>query len=530
MPYINQNKNIFWNNIMPQLKSGIFMSGIILSIYFGLHQYISTIRWISLGLSDRVLIVLALCLLVSIFGAALSYVLHSWFKQSKNMIILCCLALFVVSLSPLRQLRGPDGDAPHYLAAARYFAMTGTFENVDAYHGREHVKFFLPYAEIWELPDRRLSNNVDGKQQFFYSVLLPVIAAPFSLYKPEMTFFLIHALLIYLGLFMIWKLPGSILTGWHKAILMACSPVVFFTAQPYPDSLAFFLVSAGLWAVLQRKLVLLGLVCALLIWAKPPYVVITAFLMTQAVFSYHLWNRSYRSELILLCLLPFCSYLGLSTYNLYSWGSFNITANYGNVGTHISLNHLDMLPRFFFSFAGGIFWIWPFFIHLCSGKILDQIIKKREWIFLFIGSLGYVFLVGINSGESGWAPRGRYFLPVLPIFLFLIQSQVKKLHPLLIILATSSAFICTIMPQGVLPWGDLNAPFSILTYSQVLNEWSGIPFKGALYTQMAKHISIISWIGFILMLGFSIVSFSRNTRLFRTNRRLSNTLKKSEIS
>ena len=174
---------------MNQMVSGIFGAGLTLSIYFALHQYVSAIRWLTLSLSDRVLTIAAICVVVGFIGAGILYASRRWFKHSKDKIVLICLALFVVSLSPLRQVRGPDGDAPHYLAAARYFAMTGSFENVDAYHGREHVKFFLPYAEIWELPDRRVFENVDGVQQFFYSVLLPVIAAPFSMYKPEMSFF-----------------------------------------------------------------------------------------------------------------------------------------------------------------------------------------------------------------------------------------------------------------------------------------------------------------------------------------------------
>ena len=516
---------------MNQLVSGIFGAGLTLSIYFALHQYVSVIRWPTLGLSDRVLTIAAICVVVVFIGAGILYAIRHWFKRSKDMIVLTSLALFVVSLSPLRQVRGPDGDVPHYLAAARYFAMTGSFENVDAYHGREHVKFFLPYAEIWELPDRRVVENVDGVQQFFYSVLLPVIAAPFSMYKPEMSFFLVHALLIYLGFLLVWRLPGSVLPPWQKGVLMGCSPVVFFTAQPYPDSLAFFLVAVGLWAVLSRKLVMLGLMSALLIWAKPPYLVIGAFLMAQAVFSYQLWNRSNRSELILLCTLPILSYLGLSAYNLHSWGAFTITANYGNVSNHISLNHLDMLPRFFFSFAGGIFWIWPFFIHLCSGPVLERIIRNRDIVLLFLGSLGYVFLVGINSGESGWAPRGRYFLPVLPIFLYLIQTRVPKISPVLIVFAVSSATICTVLPQGMLPWGDLNAPFSILTYSNVIGEWGGIPFKGALYTQLAKHNSLISWVGFILMTGFAVVGLCKQFGLLGMRRSSgSKSLQKSEFT
>lgn len=141
-----------------------------------------------------------------------------------------------------------------------------------------------------------------------------------------------------------------------------------------------------------------------------------------------------------------------------------------------------------------------------------MIFRNREQVFLLLGSLGFIFIIGTNGGESGWCPRARYFLPIAPIFLYLLTVHVKRLNPFLMALSILCLLISTLSPQGNLPWSDLNSPFSLLSASTVFGAWTKIPYKTAMQNILSQHIDLYSRVFFIGMLTFSLLDLANVLR------------------
>ncbi|MCB9229287.1 MAG: glycosyltransferase family 2 protein [Deltaproteobacteria bacterium] len=463
-------------------RSSIYLSAMLASvpgiIFFLINFYwFGLIQWLSIGPLKTFLYILSAFSLTVLAGIFIILYLRKKSDLIRKISGLSILALIIIGTAPLKQIRPPDGDAPHYLTAAVSLAEDFDLLTDRNYDEKAYMRFFRQNAESWDLPDRRQDKNINGEIQFWPSIGVPLIAAPFALIFPSMSFTLFVSLLIFLALAVLWQFgehSGSV-NIW-KILLYAACPVIAFTNQFFPDPLAFcFFAFALADAIILKKYTRSCIWLAFLPWLKPYFGVFSFALYISVIITRHIKI----DQVIKMSVIPIFSVFGLMLYNMNSWnGNGFLSYILGDV-YHSTLQHFsaeDYFARFaqmIFGTKSGIFWSFPAIILVLMPKYKRTPFPACLIPVFMIASIFLMMLPSYEGIDGSWGPRARLLLPFLPLVLLSFDRIVFSIKVrFLIFMSFILSLPAYLFSIGSLPWSDLSNPFGIITYYVNLRWWS----------------------------------------------------------
>ena len=471
------------NRCLYQKQPSIYNTAAIASVpgsmFFVMNWlWFGTVPWIKIGPLNTILIIMTgfVLTITSAFFMVRGFRKYSRLPRSLSSLML--LGIFVIGLAPLKQIRSPDGDAPHYLTAAVSLAEDFDLLTQNNYQKRAHIRFSRDNTEIWELPDRRQKKNRQGSLQFWPSPGTAILAAPFSLFAPSLLLPFFASLLMFFSLAGIWQLHSRREDEqiW-KVLLYASCPVIAFTNQYFPDMLGFCFLSLALTdAIALKKQARSCLWLAFLPWIKPYFGILSLGLYAGIVLD---GQRSF-GRIARISAVPLLSLASLMIYNANSWASNSLSYLilgdiYQTTLKYFSFNsdYYGRLAGLLFSPVAGIFWAFPAIVLLFKGKnrslTFPLAIKPLFCLALFL----FLTVTAFEESHGGWCPRGRIFLPFLPLVLLIFDriTYSKKVKALVVLtfLASLPAYIYAV---GSLPWEGLANPFGIITYYVNMRWWA----------------------------------------------------------
>ena len=289
----------------------------------------------------------------------------------------------------------------------------------DDYTNRCRVRFLLDRREAW------------GDAQILHGgPLEPLFAAPFALSQERPRWKILFAqgaFAAFVAALLVWFAPGGARAAPYAAAtciaFLAGAPVVWYTAQIYPEILIGALLALSLLLSRRRETALrtIGYVCLFLpLWGSSR--IVAAVAATVAVHAVVAIRRRRWIDLTILAA-GFAAYFG---YHLWRWGNFfppNTDLNSPITSALIPRGFL----RYYFGNSVGLLMLAPVAWTglLCLGLLLRR--PGRDPAILPSAALALgisLSVAAFPAFRGGTCPAGRYqvaeaFVLAVPVLLFL---------------------------------------------------------------------------------------------------------------
>lgn len=354
-----------------------------------------------------------------------------------------------------------------------------------------------------------LKRGTDGKIFYAKSFAYPLMAAPFVKVFGANGFFVFHALLLGLVLFLgvtyfsLAQKPAASLGGALSFLFASVAGVYFFWISPDFFNLCLVFIILFLWAYKLKHRdepppgeppgrfrnfllsswsdYLAAFLAGIAVFSKPP----NAALLVPLVLTPLLEKKIKKPVLIIAffalsaAMLFGTNYLMTSDwnfmggerktfYNTFPYEKAGVTFdNTGHVMTSEGYFDRFLLPpkfialNLFYYFFGRFTGIAWYFFPACMFLLLFFFGRRRryQWLLLAAGAgeiLIYIILMPTNYGGGGGSLANRYFMNIYPLFFFLPGIKITKRH-LTIIWFMAAVFVSQIL---VAPFQSSASPAS----------------------------------------------------------------------
>jgi len=363
--------------------------------------------------------------------------------------------IFLLTLKTHRTHIG-QGDEPHYIIMAESLYLDRDIDVTNNYHS--------PYLLTVKEKDWHTFKYKPGKNPPVHPVGMPLLGVPIyalahGIIKAGMalgrfkeqderwifiknTFSIsMMATLSFFSLFLFSifkKATGSHKFGWRLALIFSLSPplmsygLVFFTDLPSAVIITFLF-----WSLINDKK---------LSWGKAFWIGYLPLLhprnglLAGAFLLLFLFNEIYpaRKNWRAIPWLPIGFLSGMTVllwggallYNYLLWENISLAGFYPYLGikTFYWKCLPEAVPALFFDRSFGIFWINILTIFSVGGFLIFWRENRRESVYT--GLILLLYLAGLSNFKfwsGGWAPPGRYMVPVTPILCFLSGIMIHRL-------------------------------------------------------------------------------------------------------
>ncbi|NJP05872.1 MAG: hypothetical protein HC837_09730 [Chloroflexaceae bacterium] len=367
------------------------------------------------------------------------------------LVVLCCWYLFALSINTFPR----HGDEPHYLIQAHSILVDGDFDVLNnhqngdflAFYGRDYLQPHLHYyagepyphhpmlgVPFTMLPGYLLAGAIGAL------VLLCVLmaAAMVCLYRASCAFVPSNA-----------ALATTLCAG-------AMYPIVIYSHQIYPESIAFVLVALALSLILRPatgrwrvQALAVGFTLALL-----PHLHFKMVLLSATLYLAFLWSQRRRW---LLALLWSLAPVLISAFAFFGWlfsvfGRFFFYFFLQQSGGSFEEAHSDGITGLLFDQAHGLFFYAPWYLLALVGFwfLWQRPAHRGHALFLVFMYATYHVSVGAASHWiSGATPAPRYIIPIVTILVLFCAVALDALWQrrawLQILTLTTASFLATFL-------------------------------------------------------------------------------------
>jgi hypothetical protein len=386
-----------------------------------------------------------------------------WLASLLGHVVPFALALAVLGTAYYVMRPDTTGDEPHYLMAAQSLAFDGDLDVMNDYTSRERT---LRVSNQFPLEQFRHAGDLDGSGRLrpLHGVGLSVVLAPAvglgGLTGAQLAMVLIAALLADQLLRLLRDLGFKRRYGVAAWIaVVACSPLLVFASQIYPEVPAALLIVVALrvmarHAASQRALALGGAAGVALIWLHVRYIPLALGVFAGLVIAASRERRGERPAGLLASvaalvrsaarnwrttLVPVVApyVIGLAAFAAafqYWYGSIHPTAPYRAFSTTTAG---DAGWTFLYDYVLGDIlspvhgWIPYVPVHWLGLAALGCLLLRFGWAAAgcLAVAVGYELILASAAPNIGWGLPARYLIPVLPLIAIPIAVALQYVRP-----------------------------------------------------------------------------------------------------
>lgn len=328
----------------------------------------------------------------------------------------------------------PTGDEPHYLIISQSIIKDRDLDLKNNYNERDYARWHYPT----EILDRHISPNSRAPHEYsLHNVGWPIILVPIVALNHLIAlkfFTAILATLLLANIYLLLKKFVKEKTAIIVTILIGFSaPILIFSTQVFNELFAALLIVYA-----SRKLFeptksiwqeLFALICiAYLPWVHVKYLLISLVLFILFILKNRQKIKSWQSFLFLIYAL---SILKMG-YLFYLWyGSPLPSAQYPNQMNFHLASLGQGIVSLIFDRSFGLVPIAPIYLLAIPGfYLLYKNNKKAFWQILAI-FLSLFLVQAAGAAYIGWAPQGRFLVPILPLLSIPVVLVINKSHSLI---------------------------------------------------------------------------------------------------
>jgi len=341
--------------------------------------------------------------------------------------------LLISFMIPLPQgMSLTNGDEPHYLLMAHSLIYDHDLDLTNNYENRDYAPYYQGELERHQFRVPGTSRIVPHHQ-----VGLPILILPAYLMAGRNGVIIMLNLLMTIGIYNVYK-TCLLYTERKQAFLISLLaafnyPIVIYSHQIYPDTVAFVIVAYTIRKILylKRENARSTALSVALALSTLPFLHIRFAIFSVLLFLFLLWRgRSYIAVLTRWSCVPIVA----SVVALYAWLYHLYGANLWAALMSISKS-LGIPVRYpFVGVLGlladqefGLFIYAPLYMLSLSGFILllREPRTRQDALAMGITYLCYHLLVGTYPDwAGGLSPVPRYLIPVLPILVIFLAKGV----------------------------------------------------------------------------------------------------------
>lgn len=364
----------------------------------------------------------------------------TWIATWRLTAVVFVVALFVYSLAvvAIRLRIEPTGDEPHYLVVARSIAYDFDLDVSNNYLDRHWKGFFggeLGWAHAREYrPNSGLTSvHPVGLPAF---IALPYLVAAriaeslrfnsaWAGYLGSVAAMVLvaSALATVTFRFLLDLVGNPLAAGVAWTIVFFTNPMLPYSSQLYPETLAALALMIGLWLGWRGQkrwleVVLSSLAVAVLPWLHSRYLLLALILFSYL--SVRLWAVHRRAIPLLVGL----DLLAASAYILFQgsvYGSFSPAAAYGSPGNALVVGNLPVgLAGLFVDQSHGLFVYAPVYVPVLI-MWLVLVFTRFTWKHCIIPVAALLFIAEAAVSAmhplwfGGWSIPPRFLVPVIPL-------------------------------------------------------------------------------------------------------------------
>lgn len=359
--------------------------------------------------------------------------------------------LAVCALVVFSQVRGviPGGDEPHYLAATQSLLHDRDLRVANNYANGEYLEYFPGRLEPHFLK-RATSGEIYSIHAPGVSfIVLPAFAIA-GYAGAIVTMILIAALTAAMAWKIAWRVSGSASAAWVSVIaVFGTAPYFLHSFTIYPEIIGGFLVSAGLWLLLDlsegrdvstRMLMAPGSALAILPWLHSRFAVLAGLLGLIVVF-----RLASVSRIVAFLSVPLVAGAGWFAYFWLIWGSPSPAAPYG-ADTSTSASYiLRGLIGLLVDQQFGVLTTAPIYVMAFAGVF--ALFRRHRRLTIELLLVVVIYTITVASYQMWWAGSAapaRFLIAILPIAVLPIaalftgtSSNIKHVCVLLLLVSVA---------------------------------------------------------------------------------------------